>query len=390
MKIIPYGRQFLDEEDIEEVIKILRSEYLTTGPVVKLFEDKICEVTGAKYAVAVSNGTAALHLASLVLLNRGDKVITTANSFVATSNSILYAGGVPVFVDIADDGNIDLDKCIELLEKDISIKAVYIVHFSGNPVDYDKLKYIRERYNVKILEDCAHALGAFSGVEKVGSCVYSDCSTFSFHPVKHITTGEGGAITTNDKEVYKRLIALRSHGIIREDFENQEMAFDRNGKQNLWYYEMVDLGFNYRVTDFQSALGISQLRKLEKFIQRRKEIAIKYDRSFDGIEILKPLYRFTENSSYHLYVTRLNFSKFKLTKAELFSMMREKGIGLQVHYIPINRQPYYRKLGYGKEELTNMYRYYEEAISLPIYYGLSDDEQCYVINTIKTIIGEYS
>lgn len=386
MTLIPYGRQFIDEDDINEVVEVLRSDFLTTGPKVAEFESLLCQKTGAKYAVTVANGTAALHLASLVLLNKGDKVLTTPNSFVATSNSILYAGAIPVFVDISDDGNIDLDKCVEILEKDKSINALYVVHFSGNPVDYEKLKYVKDRFGIKIIEDCAHALGATFGSLNVGSCRYSDCSIFSFHPVKHITTGEGGAITTNDEEIYKKLLTLRGHGIIRSDFKNTEMAFDDNGLKNPWYYEMVDLGFNYRSTDFQCALGVSQLKKLDKFVQRRREIAKKYDEFFKNFDFVKPLYSYNENSSYHLYVVRIDFSKFNFTKAQFFNIMREKGIGLQVHYIPINRQPYYRKLGYGSENLPKMYSYYEEAVSLPIFYGLKDDEIEKIFNVLSEIL----
>ncbi len=386
MTLIPYGRQFIDENDIKEVVEVLRSDFLTTGPNVVEFENLLCEKTGSKYAVAVANGTAALHLASLVLLKKGDKVLTTPNSFVATSNSILYAGAIPVFVDISDDGNIDLDKCVEILEKDKSINALYVVNFSGNPVDYEKLKYIKEKFGIKILEDCAHALGARFGDLKVGSCKYSDCSIFSFHPVKHITTGEGGAITTNDEEIYKKLMTLRGHGIIRSEFENSEMAFDENGLKNPWYYEMVNLGFNYRITDFQCALGISQLKKLDMFVQKRREIARRYDEFFKNFEFVKPLYDYNENSSYHLYVVRVDFSKFDFTKAQFFNIMWENGVGLQVHYIPINRQPYYRKLGYGSENLPKMYSYYEEAVSLPIFYGLKDDEIEKIFNVLSEIL----
>ena len=370
---IPYGKQSIDEDDINSVVEVLKSDFLTTGPRIKEFEDELCRYTNAKYCVAVANGTAALHLASLVLLNKGDKVITTPNSFVATSNSILYVEAIPIFVDIQEDGNIDLDLCEEELKKDSSIKAIYVVNFSGNIVNQKKLKYLKDTYNIKILEDCAHSLRAtFEGI-KAGSCENSDCSILSFHPVKHITTGEGGAVTTNSKEIYEKLLELRAHGIKRlPDFAP-------------WYYEMHSLGFNYRITDMQAALGISQLKKLDSFIKRRKEIALKYDKAFLN-SVVKPLYSFTKNSSYHLFVVKVDFSKLNISKIELFNKMREKNIGLQLHYIPINKQPYYKSLGYGNEDTPIMNRYYDECFSLPMYSSLSNEEQEYVIKTLFEVL----
>lgn len=373
MNFIPYGKQSIDEDDINAVVEVLKSDFLTTGPKIKEFEEELCRYTNAKYCVAVANGTAALHLASLVLLNKGDKVITTPNSFLATSNSILYVGGIPIFVDIQEDGNIDLDLCEEELKKDSSIKAIYVVHFSGNPVNQKKLKYLKETYKIKILEDCAHSLGAtFEGI-KAGSCENSDCSILSFHPVKHITTGEGGAVTTNSKEIYEKLLELRAHGIKRLP----EFA--------PWYYEMHSLGFNYRITDMQAALGISQLKKLDSFIKRRKEIALKYDKALLN-SVVKPLYSFNNNSSYHLFVVKVDFSKLNISKMELFNKMREKNIGLQLHYIPINKQPYYKSLGYGNEDTPIMNKYYDECFSLPMYSSLSNEEQEYVIKTLFEIL----
>ncbi|WP_141055280.1 UDP-4-amino-4,6-dideoxy-N-acetyl-beta-L-altrosamine transaminase [Aliarcobacter cryaerophilus] len=373
MNFIPYGKQSIDEDDINSVVEVLKSDFLTTGPKIKEFEEELCKYTNAKYCVAVANGTAALHLASLVLLNKGDKLITTPNSFVATSNSILYVEAKPIFVDIKEDGNIDLDLCEEELKKDSSIKAIYVVHFSGNPVNQKKLKYLKETYKIKILEDCAHSLGTtFEGI-KAGSCENSDCSILSFHPVKHITTGEGGAITTNSKEIYEKLLELRAHGIKRLP----EFA--------PWYYEMHSLGFNYRITDMQAALGISQLKKLDSFVKRRKEIALRYDEAFFN-SVVKPLYSFNNNSSYHLFVVKVDFSKLNISKVELFNKMREKNIGLQLHYIPINKQPYYKSLGYGNEDTPIMNRYYDECFSLPMYSSLSNEEQEYVIKTLFEIL----
>lgn len=373
MNFIPYGKQSVDQDDIDTVVETLKSDFLTTGPKVKEFEDALSSYCGAKYTVAVSNGTAALHLASLCLLKKGDKVLTTPNSFLATSNSILYVGAKPIFVDIKEDGNIDLDLCKEELKKDSSIKAIYTVSFSGNMVNQEKLKYLKDTYGVTILEDNAHAIGAqYNGI-KAGSCVNSDASIFSFHPVKHLTTAEGGAITTNSKEIYEKLLMLRAHGMVKTP------------DMKPWEYEMQDLGFNYRITDIQCALGLSQLKKLDGFIERRIEIAKVYDNAFENT-IIKPLYIFEGKSSYHLYVVQVEFEKLNITKEELFIKMRKKNIGLQLHYIPINKQPYYKSLGYGDEQTPIMDKYYKECFSLPMYPALSDEEQNYVIDTLFEVL----
>lgn len=373
MNFIPYGKQTIDEEDINSIVEVLKSDYLTTGPKVKEFEDSIAKYCDAKYCVAVSNGTAALHLSSIVLLNDCDKVLTTPNSFLATSNSVLYVNAKPVFVDICEDGNIDLDLCEKELEKDSSIKALYVVSFSGNQVNQKKLKEIKEKYKIKILEDNAHAIGAEQDGIKAGSCTNSDISIFSFHPVKSLTTGEGGAITTNSKEIYEKLILLRNHGMK----SNSEVA--------PWHYDMTELGFNYRLTDISCALGISQLKKLDSFLDKRRSIAKRYDEFFKSVDLISPLYSFSNESAYHLYVIKIEFEKLNIEKKEFVLKMREKNIGLQYHYIPINKQPYYQNLGYGNENTPIMDEYYEKAISLPIYPLLSKDEQIYVINSILEI-----
>ena len=375
MNFIPYGRQFIQEDDIESVTQTLKSDYITTGPKAKEFEEALANYCGSKYAVVVSNGTAALHLASLCLLNKDDKVLTTPNSFLATSNAILYVGAKPIFIDIAKDGNIDLDFCEDELKKDPSIKAIYAVAFSGNMINQEKLKYLRETYNITILEDCAHAIGAMDGDVKAASCTNSDASILSFHPVKHMTTGEGGAITTNSKEIYEKLLTLRGHGMVK------------TAEMKPWEYEMRELGFNYRITDFQCALGLSQLSKLPEFINRRFEIAKKYDEVFSGT-IVKPLYTYDGKSSYHLYVVQVDFTKLSISKVDLFNKFREKNIGIQLHYMPINKQPYYKGLGYGNEDTPNMDRYYSECFSLPMYPLLSDEEQTYVITTLFEILND--
>jgi len=373
MNFIPYGKQSISEEDIKAVADVLSSDYLTTGPKVKEFEDAIAKFCDAKYCVAVSNGTAALHLVSLVLLNEGDKVLTTPNSFLATSNSILYAKAKPIFVDIAEDGNINLELCEELLKKDSSIKALYGVSFSGNMLNQKKLQYIKKTYDILILEDNAHAIGAeYNGI-KAGSCVNSDASIFSFHPVKHLTTGEGGAITTNSRDIYEKLLVLRNHGMVKTH------------DMKPWEYEMRELGFNYRITDLQCALGLSQLQKLSTFVTKRVDIAKRYDKAFEST-IVKPLYKYHGKSSYHLYVVQVDFSQCNISKEELFLKMRKKNIGLQLHYIPINKQPYYKNLGYGNEITPKMDTYYKRCFSLPMYPALTEKEQEYVIKTLLEVL----
>jgi UDP-4-amino-4,6-dideoxy-L-N-acetyl-beta-L-altrosamine transaminase len=374
MNFIPYGKQTISDDDIQSVVDVLKSDFLTTGPKIKEFEVAISNYCGAKYCVAVSNGTAALHLASLVLLEKNDKVLTTPNSFLATSNGILYVDAKPIFIDIQEDGNINLDLCEEELKKDSSIKAIYIVHFSGNPVNQNKLKYLKETYNIKILEDCAHSIGATFEKIKAGSCTNSDISIFSFHPVKHITTGEGGAITTNSKEIYEKLLLLRGHGMS----PNHNIA--------PWHYDMVELGFNYRLSDISCALGLSQLKKLDSFLYLRRAIAQRYDEYFSKTSFIKPLYTFTNNSAYHLYVIRIDFTELKINKKDFVLKMREKNIGLQFHYIPINKQPYYLNLGYGKENTPVMNSYYEECISLPIYPTLNSKDQFIIITSLLSIL----
>lgn len=375
MDFIPYGKQELDEVDINSVVQTLKSDFLTTGPKVKEFEEALCKYTGSKYCVTLSNGTAALHLSSLCLLDKDDKVLTTPNSFLATSNSILYVNAKPIFVDICEDGNIDLDLCEKKLQEDSSIKAIYAVSFSGRMLNQEKLKYLKEKYSIKILEDNAHAIGAKYEDIKAGSCTYSDISIFSFHPVKHLTCGEGGAITTNCKKIYEKLLSLRNHGMIK------------NESMKPWEYEMQDLGFNYRISDIQCSLGLSQLSKLDSFLQKRVSIAKYYDESFsEKNSLIKPLYKYDGKSSYHLYVVRVDFEKIKISKEELFKKLKKKNIGIQVHYIPINKQPFYKSLGYGNEKTPIMDKYYKEAFSLPMYAGLKKQEQEYVIKTLLELL----
>ncbi|HIP11899.1 MAG TPA: UDP-4-amino-4,6-dideoxy-N-acetyl-beta-L-altrosamine transaminase [Arcobacter sp.] len=358
MNFIPYGKQTISQDDISSFIETLQSDFLTTGSKVTEFEQKIYEQSNAKYCVSVSNGTAALHLSALALLNKDDKVLTTPNSFIATANSILYANAIPIFVDICSNGSIDLELCEDMLKKDSSIKAIFAVSFSGKPLDQEKLQYIKETYDIKILEDNAHSLGI--------KLTHSDISIFSFHPVKHIATGEGGAIVTNNKALYEKIKRLRNHG--------QDNS-----------HAMLELGFNYRLSDLSCTLGLSQIKKLDAFIEKRQDIAKKYDDAFKNTPI-KPLYPYTDKSVYHLYIICIDFENIDISREELFKQMREKNIGLQIHYKPINKQPYYKSLNYGDESTPNMDKYSAQCVTLPCFPLLSTTEQDYVIKTLFEVL----
>jgi UDP-4-amino-4,6-dideoxy-N-acetyl-beta-L-altrosamine transaminase len=394
MKKIPYGHQWIDQSDIEEVVKVLKSDWLTQGPKVKEFEDALCKYTGAKYAVAVSSGTAALHLACLAAgTKEGDEAITSPITFMASSNSILYCGGKPVFIDIEPDtGNIDSKKIKNYLNSQPQSKpkpkAIIPVHYAGHPCDMEAIHDIAKENNLVVIEDAAHALGASYKGDKIGSCKYSDMATFSFHPVKSITTGEGGAITTNNKEYYQKLIMLRQHGITKapKKFLNPYHLSHNPGS---WYHEMQLLGFNYRITDFQSALGTSQLKKLNGFIERRREIAGIYDDAFKDNEFFDlPIEKDYAKSSWHLYPIRLK-DKYKDKKILIFNKLREKGLGVQVHYIPVYLQPYYQNLGYKLGICSNAEDFYQREISLPLYPAMSEADMNYtkdkVIETLSEI-----
>jgi perosamine synthetase len=377
-KVLPYGRQSIDESDIQAMIEVLRGDYLTTGPKILEFEKAFAQYVGAQYAVAVANGTAALHAAAFVAgIGQEDEVITTPITFAASVNCVLYMGGTPVFADIeADTYNIDpLDIRNKITPK---TKALIPVHFTGQPVNLDEIHKIAMEHNLIVIEDAAHALGAEYHGQKIGGL--SDMAIFSFHPVKHITTGEGGMITTNDPGYYQKLLQFRSHGITRD--KSLLESYDGD-----WYYEQQELGFNYRMTDFQAALGLSQLKKVDTFIQRRVEIARQYNQAFKEMpELVTPYQDKNLSSSWHLYIIQLNPQFIKLGRKEVFDALKAVNIGVNVHYIPVYYHPYYRRLGYQKGICPVAESYYENAITLPLFPAMTDKDVRYVVETVKEVI----
>ena len=383
MKTIPYGHQKIDKKDVEAVVRVLKSEWLTQGPKVREFEEALCGYTGAKYAVCVSSGTAALHLACLASgLKQADEIITSPITFVASANCAVYCGAKPVFADVdPKTANIKPGEILKKLTK--KTRMVIPVDFAGLPCDLEEIYEIARRNGLIVIEDAAHALGAKYKGTQVGSCRYCDMAVFSFHPVKSITTGEGGAVLTNSRDLYKALLAFRNHGITKDPG-----SIDKKMKDCGWYYEMQNLGFNYRMTDIQAALGLSQLKKADLFIERRREIASVYDKAFDGNEFFDiPAEANDRRSSYHLYPIRLK-DRFRNGRKEIFLKMRNNGLGVQVHYIPVYLQPYYRDLGFKKGLCPNAESYYEREISIPIYPALKGADIKYVINTIFKIFKE--
>jgi len=380
MKVIPYGHQWIDDSDINEVVKVLKSDWITQGSKVKEFEDALSKYTGAKYAVAVSSGTAALHAACLAAgIKKGDKVITSPITFIASANCVLYCGGAVIFADIQED-TINIDPLEIKKNIDNSVKAIIPVHFAGHPCDMQEIKKIADDHNLLVIEDASHALGAEYRDSIIGSCKYSDMTILSFHPVKSITTGEGGAILTNKKDLYESLILFRNHGITKD--KKKIRKFD-----GPWYYEMQELGFNYRITDFQCALGISQLKKLDKFIERRRKIVDMYNRGLSDIDgIILPIEKSYVKSSWHIYYIRI---KDYRRRKYIFEKLKEYNIKAQVHYIPVHLQPYYsKKFGYEFGEYPKAEKYYLSTITLPLYPLMSDDDVKYVIDILKRSLVE--
>jgi UDP-4-amino-4,6-dideoxy-N-acetyl-beta-L-altrosamine transaminase len=383
---IPYGRQSISQADIDAVVSVLQSDWLTQGPAIERFEKAVADYCGVKYAVAVSSATAALHISCLAAgLGPGDWLWTSPNTFVASANCGLYCGAKVDFVDIDPQTyNLSVEKLEEkLIEAERSgklPKVVVPVHFAGQSCEMQRIGTLAQKYGFVVLEDASHAIGAQYQGKPVGSCIYSDLAVFSFHPVKIITTGEGGMVVTNREDLYDCLVRLRTHGITRKP---ELMTEPSHG---LWYYQQLELGFNYRMTDIQAVLGVSQIQRLDDFINRRHFLAESYNQMLAGLPMVLPWQHSDTNSSWHLYVIRLQLDKIAKTHCQIFEELRQTGIGVNLHYIPVYTQPYYQKLGFEFDDFPKAEAYYQEAISLPLYYNLTRENQERVVDTMKDIL----
>lgn len=384
MRYIPYSIQSINENDIAAVVSALQSDWLTTGPAVENFERAVANYCGARFAVAVSSATAALHIACLAAgLGEGDYLWTSPNTFVASANCGLYCGASVDFIDIDPDTyNISVGQLgykLEQAEKQGKLPKVLIpVHFAGQSCEMAEIKYLADKYGVIVIEDASHAIGGTYQGGKIGSCVWSDMTVFSFHPVKIITTGEGGMVVTNNEALYEELVKLRSHGIVRNQALMTEEA------HGSWYYQQIDLGFNYRLTDLQAALGISQMSRIDEFLKRRRNIAARYNQALAGQPLILPCQHCDTVSAWHLYVVKV---QAPMHRKAIFEGLRERGIGVNVHYIPVHTQPYYiSKFGFSEDHCPTAAEYYRDCISLPMYYKLEQDEQDYVIRMVKEVL----
>lgn len=387
MKVIPYGRQLIDEDDIAAVVATLRSDWLTQGPAIERFERKVADYCGVKYAVAVANGTAALHIAAAALdLKPGDRLWTSPNTFVASANCARYLGADVDFVDI-DPRTYNLS--VARLEGKLADaaqtgrrlpKVIVPVHFSGQSCEMEAIAALAKRHGIAVLEDAAHAIGASYRGRPVGSCAHSDLAIFSFHPVKIVTTAEGGMVVTNRTDLYERLLLFRSHGITRDP---KLMDGESHGP---WYYQQTELGWNYRLTDLQAALGESQMNKLDAFVARRRAIARRYDELLADLPLTLPWQHPDTANAWHLYVIRLRLDRLKKSRRQVVEELRAAGIGVQIHYIPVHTQPYYRRLGFKDGDFPEAEQYYAETISLPMFAALTDEDQDRVVETLKAVL----
>lgn len=389
--MIPYGRQHIDDDDVQAVVDVLRSATLTQGPAVEAFEEAVASYVGARFAIAVASCTAGLHIAAAAAgVRPGSSLVTSPITFVASANAALYNDARPLFADI-DSSTINLspDSLREKMRENADVRAVVPVHFGGLPCDMAEIKSIADSAGALVIEDAAHAMGArYVDGRRVGSCAYSAMTVFSFHPVKTITTGEGGMITTNDEALYRRLLRLRSHGITKLDdaFEFQEQA-ETDGVRNVWYHELQELGFHFRITDIQCALGLSQLRKLDRFLARRRELALRYDNLLRGVPNCRPAQTIgRDRSGHHLYVLRIDFAAVGRNRAQIMKDLRDCNVVTQVHYIPVPAQPLYRRLGHRLEDYPNAAGYYREALTIPLYFDLTDAEQEHVVSTLRDLL----
>ena len=380
--MIYYGKQSINEDDIREVVEVLRSDFLTQGPMIERFEKRVAEYCGAKYAVAVSNGTAALHIACLAAgLGEGDVLWTSPITFVASANCARYCGADVDFVDIdASTYNMSVKALEEKLRNARrKPKMVVPVHLAGQSCDMKRIHELAQEHGFMVMEDACHAMGADYLGKKVGCCEFSDMTVFSFHPVKIVTTGEGGMILTNNEKLYQKLLLFRSHGITRDE---NLMTHEADGS---WYYQQLELGFNYRMTEMQAALGYSQIDRVDEFVYRRRYLVNRYNMLLKDFPIKTPYVMEDANPSWHLYIARVDFSKTGLTKEELFAKMKAKGIVLNLHYIPVHTQPYYEQLGFKKGAFPVSELYYREAFTLPLYYNLTDEQQDKVVMALRDI-----
>lgn len=384
--MIYYGKQSISETDIKAVEEVLRSDFLTQGPAIEQFERTAANYCGAKYAVAVCNATAALHIACLSAgLDTGELLWTSPITFVASANCGRYCGADVDFVDIDEKtynmSAVALEEKLRRARRDNSLPKVVIpVHLAGQSCDMARIKELSEEYGFTVIEDASHALGADYLDTKVGSCAFSDMTVFSFHPVKIVTTGEGGMILTNNHELYEKLLLYRSHGITRNPAKMTHVS------DGAWYYQQIVLGCNYRMTDIQAALGTSQMKRLDAFVARRRELAARYDALLQELPLVTPHVMEGANPSWHIYVVRVAFGQIRKTKQQLFEAMKEQGIMLNLHYIPVHRQPYYEKLGFRQGDFLQSEKYYEEAFTLPLYYDLTNDEQERIVDALRSVL----